>query len=57
VSVFLVVVPDKTGEHPLQMRFVDGVHMIQQFAPTAPKRRHYANARRWPFARPGSDAE
>jgi len=28
-----MVAADKRGEQPLQMRFVDGDHMIQQFAP------------------------
>src|SRR5215472_2572861 len=32
VSAVLVVVIDVTSEQPLQMRFVDGNHVVQQFA-------------------------
>src|SRR5215472_14214328 len=32
VSAIVVVVIDVTSEQPLQMRFVDGNHVVQQFA-------------------------
>jgi len=35
VGAILVVVVDIRGEQPLQMRFVDGNHLIQQFEPAA----------------------
>ena len=35
VGAVLVVVVDIRGEQPFQMRFIDGNHLIQQFAPAA----------------------
>ena len=35
MGAILVVVADVRSKQPLQMRFIDGNHMIEQFAATA----------------------